>query len=123
MATSPGVVVAVGSLSRAGDDEHFALTLSSGTSVTLPIAAVKRHRELEGPFCQRLVQVELELSSLPVEAIGAMGIPRGNGLALLHEGGLELAHAELELARALGHRFGALIRTTLERLSEVPPTP
>ena len=122
-ATSSGVVVAVGSLSRADDDEHFVLTLSSGTSVVLPIAAVKRHRELGGPFGQPLVQVELELSSLPTEAVAAMSIPHTNGLALLHEGGLELARAEVELARALGHRLGALVRTGLERFSEVPPMP
>lgn len=122
MAASPGVVVAVGSVSRAEDDEHFVLTLSSGTSVTLPVAAVRRHRELGGIFGQPLVQVELELSSLPAEAVGAMSIPRNNGLALLHEGGLELAHAELEAVRALGHRLGALIRTSLEKFSEVPPT-
>jgi len=122
-ATSPGVVVAVGTLSRAEGEEHFVLTLSSGTSVTLPIAAVRRHRELGSVFGQPLVQVELELSRLPAEAVRAMSIPRSSGLALLHEGGLELAHAELEAVRALGHRFGALMRTALEKLSEAPPTP
>ena len=122
-ADSPGSIVAVGRLSRAEDDEHFVLTLSSGTSVKLPIAAVKRHRELGSTFGQPLVEVELELSRLPTESVGAMAMPRDSGLALLHQGDLELAHAGLKAAGALGHHLGTLLRAALEKLAEAPPTP
>ncbi len=114
--------MAVGNLSRAEDNEYFLLTLSNGTSVRLPIAAVRRHRELGSTFGQPLVEVELELSRLPAEAVGAMSIPRESGLLLLHEGDLALAHAGARTVSAVGHRLGSLIRAILEKLSEVPPT-
>ncbi len=73
-AAGAGLVVALGNLSRAEDDDHFVLTLSNGIAETLPVAIEKRHREMLGAFGQQLVEVKLDPSGVSAEAANALGI-------------------------------------------------
>jgi len=66
--SSAANVALVGALSQGDDDTKFVLTLPSGQSVTLAVAAVKRHTLIGNLDGRPLVRIEVDPAQLPQDA-------------------------------------------------------
>jgi hypothetical protein len=64
MAPSADTVTVVGALSRTADPTRFVLTLPTGQSETLEVAAVKSAKKIAGAIGQSLVELELDAKKI-----------------------------------------------------------
>jgi len=76
-APSADTITVMGALARSADPTRFVLTLPSGQSETLEVAAVKSAKKIAGAVGQSLVELELDAKRVPEDMrnLGNLGNP------------------------------------------------
>lgn len=73
LAAQEDTITLVGALARSNQSGKFVLTLGSGNTVTLDVAAVKGYQVMGGAVGQPLVQVEVDREKVPETVQGQLG--------------------------------------------------